>query len=397
MKERSAMLPQVVQDALSDQINMELSASYNYLAMSTYCKSQSFHGFGQWMAAQSQEEYGHAMKLYNFMTAPDFSEFTWLEFDGVMWVNYGMGQQSFNAEELPIENEILFWTGTNWVNSSRYIYTWDIESRLTEQISQWWSSGVYENSYRYTYFYGPNGISESYYYYWSGGAWVDGDKYVYSYNGFGELEYTTRLYWNGTNYVNDHRTVFYYNPDGLVEEELYQNYNGFIWEDNDRTLYNYNPDGFLIEELVQWWNGTDWMNNYRYSAILGPNNMPDYTINEFWDGTVWQDYCRFRYTYEEYDDGTVAVPEYNISYAMKIFPNPAQRNVNILVKSQINSSGQLQIRDISGQLVGSMNVALNVGENLFQIDLEAIDLISGEYIISIRTNSKTFIGKLLVQ
>ena len=63
------MLSQVVQDALSQQINMELSASYNYLAMSTYCKSQSFHGFGQWMATQSQEEYGHAMKLYNFMMA----------------------------------------------------------------------------------------------------------------------------------------------------------------------------------------------------------------------------------------------------------------------------------------------------------------------------------------
>ncbi|MFV1966449.1 MAG: ferritin [Pirellulaceae bacterium] len=63
------MLPQVVQDALSEQINMELCASYNYLAMSAYCKSQNFHGFGNWLAVQSQEEYGHSMKLYDFMMA----------------------------------------------------------------------------------------------------------------------------------------------------------------------------------------------------------------------------------------------------------------------------------------------------------------------------------------
>jgi len=63
------MLPQVIQDALSEQINIELRASYNYLAMSNYCKSVNFHGFGAWMHAQSQEESGHGMKLYDFMIA----------------------------------------------------------------------------------------------------------------------------------------------------------------------------------------------------------------------------------------------------------------------------------------------------------------------------------------
>jgi ferritin len=63
------MLPKRVQDALCQQINTELRASYNYLAMSTYLKSLNFHGFGQWMHAQSQEEYGHGMKLYDFMMA----------------------------------------------------------------------------------------------------------------------------------------------------------------------------------------------------------------------------------------------------------------------------------------------------------------------------------------
>lgn len=63
------MLPQVVQDAINKQINMELSSSYAYLAMSAYCELNNFLGSARWMQLQSQEEHGHAMKLYNFMVA----------------------------------------------------------------------------------------------------------------------------------------------------------------------------------------------------------------------------------------------------------------------------------------------------------------------------------------
>ncbi|MFK7820372.1 MAG: ferritin, partial [Planctomycetaceae bacterium] len=63
------MLPQVVQDALNKQINIELSSSYSYLAMSAYCELNNFLGSAKWMQLQSQEEHSHAMKLYNFLIA----------------------------------------------------------------------------------------------------------------------------------------------------------------------------------------------------------------------------------------------------------------------------------------------------------------------------------------
>lgn len=63
------MLTNVVQDALNEQINIELSSSYAYLAMSAYCERQNFRGCAHWLRLQSTEEYAHGMKLYNFMTA----------------------------------------------------------------------------------------------------------------------------------------------------------------------------------------------------------------------------------------------------------------------------------------------------------------------------------------
>jgi ferritin len=63
------MLSDTVQDALNDQIQMEFSSSYSYLAMAAYCERKSFLGAAKWLRIQSQEEYAHGMKLYNFMLA----------------------------------------------------------------------------------------------------------------------------------------------------------------------------------------------------------------------------------------------------------------------------------------------------------------------------------------
>ena len=65
------MTSPVVHEAINRQINAELGASYAYLAMSAFCARQNFLGCAHWLRLQSQEEYGHAMKLYDFLLARD--------------------------------------------------------------------------------------------------------------------------------------------------------------------------------------------------------------------------------------------------------------------------------------------------------------------------------------
>ena len=64
------MNPRVL-EAITRQINSELSASYAYLAMSAYCECQKFTGAAKWLRLQSQEEQMHAMKLFDFVLARD--------------------------------------------------------------------------------------------------------------------------------------------------------------------------------------------------------------------------------------------------------------------------------------------------------------------------------------
>lgn len=64
------MNPRVL-EAITRQINSELSASYAYLAMSAYCECRKFTGAALWLRMQSQEEHMHAMKLFDFVLARD--------------------------------------------------------------------------------------------------------------------------------------------------------------------------------------------------------------------------------------------------------------------------------------------------------------------------------------
>ena len=62
-------MTKTVLDAINEQINAELSASYAYLAMSAYCQLQNFTGCAKWLRLQSDEEHTHAMKLLDFVLA----------------------------------------------------------------------------------------------------------------------------------------------------------------------------------------------------------------------------------------------------------------------------------------------------------------------------------------
>jgi ferritin len=58
-----------VLDAITRQIANEFGASFSYLSMAAWCEHHNFMGAGKWLRIQSQEEHGHAMKLFDFVLA----------------------------------------------------------------------------------------------------------------------------------------------------------------------------------------------------------------------------------------------------------------------------------------------------------------------------------------
>ncbi len=61
------MLNTKIEIALNNQLNAELYSSYLYLAMAAYFDEKNLSGFAHWMKVQSNEEYSHALKFYNYI------------------------------------------------------------------------------------------------------------------------------------------------------------------------------------------------------------------------------------------------------------------------------------------------------------------------------------------
>ena len=59
------MLSEKMLGTLNEQINIEFSSSYLYLAMSTWFEGINLPGFAHWMLVQYQEEVAHALKIFS--------------------------------------------------------------------------------------------------------------------------------------------------------------------------------------------------------------------------------------------------------------------------------------------------------------------------------------------
>ena len=56
-----------VEKALNEQVHAEFFSFYLYLSVAAYFTANHLDGFAHWMRIQAQEEFAHAMKLFDFL------------------------------------------------------------------------------------------------------------------------------------------------------------------------------------------------------------------------------------------------------------------------------------------------------------------------------------------
>ncbi len=58
---------EAIEEAINNQLNLELSSAYVYLGMSAHFEASGLPGFARWMRLQANEEVGHAMRFFDFL------------------------------------------------------------------------------------------------------------------------------------------------------------------------------------------------------------------------------------------------------------------------------------------------------------------------------------------
>lgn len=61
------MIKSKVQEAINDQIKLEMYSANLYLAMSAYTELKGLKGIASWLRVQYEEETFHALKLYDYL------------------------------------------------------------------------------------------------------------------------------------------------------------------------------------------------------------------------------------------------------------------------------------------------------------------------------------------
>jgi len=59
------MIGPKIESAMNEQIKHETFSAYLYFSMAAYFHSKSLDGMAQWMKAQAQEEFAHALRFFN--------------------------------------------------------------------------------------------------------------------------------------------------------------------------------------------------------------------------------------------------------------------------------------------------------------------------------------------
>jgi len=80
-------------------------------------------------------------------------------------------------------------------------------------------------------------------------------------------------------------------------------------------------------------------------------------------------------------------------FSFLVSPNPAKDVLNIMLKSEYNSKGLINILDISGKLVVSNEIILEEGNNVLNLNLNSYN--SGIYFIQITSGSNNYIQKFI--
>lgn len=65
------MISKKIEAALNEQIAMEGYASFLYLAMASWCDRESLDGCAQFMHRQSDEERGHMLRIFTYLSEMD--------------------------------------------------------------------------------------------------------------------------------------------------------------------------------------------------------------------------------------------------------------------------------------------------------------------------------------
>jgi hypothetical protein len=275
------------------------------------------------------------------------------------WDNIGKTEHFYNANEEVIETKNYDWNGGVWQLRDRFLYTYVSLFLFDTVTTQTWDN--------------VNSI------------WVNSERTTYSYSGTNKVISTITHLWNTASSlydINHSRVINIYDGNDLLTSEEYDDWDGAQWVHDFLNTYTYDGSNFVIIKQKSDWNGASYDLDSQELHTNNGDGYPTETISQNWNGASFENTTRLRQTYPSCL--SLSVEENNLEM-VEIYPNPSNSKINITNIDNANYT----IVNLTGQSVAKGKIdSINNTINLTTLK-------SGLYILSLKTNGKRLIKKII--
>ncbi len=244
----------------------------------------------------------------------------------MMWMKMFYNTNSLNSMVgyVAADEEPQQWTHNAFTNDGQGRPAYTVSEVSADSVS--W---VNDNRTEYTYH--PNDTS-------TGEDYIEGMKHMFfTYESAGAgftmgnamLSETTDYNWNNS-WENDWLDVYTYDGQNRLIEQVEYTWAGY-WESYERYQYSYDANNNLHQSLKTEWNGMDWHNSQRYTYTWGLDTAID-------------------------DDVIPSIAGIRLQPS----PNPFSSDVSIRIMSKTSQPVELNIYNVRGQLIRTLQARANV-------------------------------------
>lgn len=258
-----------------------------------------------------------------------------------------------------------------WNESSNTKFTYNSE-KLTEELNQKNNSTFTSmvNNTKISYNYNGDILIEKVKQEWLDWAsiWENDEKIVYEYQDE-NLSKETTISWNSSNQVwgtNGYKkTEYIYNSENLILASTSSLFiaNDGVFKGTDKYNYTYSTNQVIATHQQKNLTGDDGWKNYAQQ--IRKNDDDDHLtehIYQNWNTTInnWKGFLRLVYYWSEATDAfSLTVEKQTQQVGVRVFPIPAQDNLNIHFSKKINTPTALYFYDINGREIFQKNIQAN--------------------------------------
>ncbi len=161
-----------------------------------------------------------------------------------------------------------------------------------------------------------------------------------------------------------------------------------------QTTSEVNTESFLIEKTL---DNVHWDN---VGTVLAAGNSQDTENYQWIDSDFSRGTSYYRLVQKDNDGATaiygpISVTCENEGIDVDVFPNPTDKNFNLIVTSNSNSVASIQIESYQGQKIMSKSIEIKEGSSI--IPIHTGDWANGVYLVRFELNGQLITKKIIIQ